>query len=93
MNVIQCYVPTSDSNDDDDEDRSYGSLQSILEKYSGKNLIIMMRNLNAKVGMDNNGYEDIMGRHGLGERNESAERSANLLASNQSVMGGIIFTH
>ncbi|VDP76753.1 unnamed protein product [Schistosoma curassoni] len=39
-----------------------------------------MGDLNAKVGMDNTGYEDIMGRHGLGERNENGERFANLRA-------------
>ncbi|VDO63652.1 unnamed protein product [Schistosoma margrebowiei] len=30
-----------------------------------------MGDLSAKVGMDNTGYEDIMGRHVLGERNEN----------------------
>ncbi|VDP61610.1 unnamed protein product, partial [Schistosoma curassoni] len=52
-----------------------------------------MRDLNAKVGIDNTGYEDIMGRHGLGERNENAERSANLCAFNKLVIGGPILPH
>ncbi|VDP30829.1 unnamed protein product [Schistosoma margrebowiei] len=50
MNIIQCYAPTNDSND-----------------------------------------EDIMGRHGLGERNENGERFANLCAFNKLVIGGTIF--
>ncbi|VDO59883.1 unnamed protein product [Schistosoma curassoni] len=33
-----------------------------------------MGDLNAKFGMNNKGYEDIMGRHELGERNENGER-------------------
>ncbi|VDP53977.1 unnamed protein product [Schistosoma margrebowiei] len=32
---------------------------------------ILMENFNAKVGTDNTGYQDIMGRHGQGERNEN----------------------
>ncbi|VDP00841.1 unnamed protein product, partial [Schistosoma margrebowiei] len=64
MNVIQCYAPTNDSNDDI-KDQSYERLQSIIEKCSRKDLTILMRDLNAKVGIDNTGYEDIMGRHGL----------------------------
>ncbi|VDP71516.1 unnamed protein product, partial [Schistosoma mattheei] len=68
MNIIQCYAPTNDSNDDI-KDQFYEWLQSIIEKYPGKDLTILIGDLNAKVGIDNTGYEDIMGRHGLGERN------------------------
>ncbi|VDO72766.1 unnamed protein product [Schistosoma margrebowiei] len=43
--------------------------------------------------MDNTGYEDNMGRHGLGERNENGEIFANLCAFNKLVTGGTIFPH
>ncbi|VDO87795.1 unnamed protein product [Schistosoma margrebowiei] len=36
-----------------------------------------MGDLNANVGIHNTRYEDIMGRHGLGERNENGETFAN----------------
>ncbi|CAI2734940.1 unnamed protein product [Schistosoma spindalis] len=52
-----------------------------------------MGDLNAKVEIDNTGYEEIMGRHGLGERNENGERFANLCAFNKLVIGGTIFPH
>ncbi|VDP53602.1 unnamed protein product, partial [Schistosoma curassoni] len=52
-----------------------------------------MGDLNAKVGIDNTGYEDIMGRYGLGQRNENGERFANLCAFNKLVIGGTIFPH
>ncbi|VDO65057.1 unnamed protein product [Schistosoma margrebowiei] len=68
-------------------------MQSIIEKCSTKNLTILMGDFNAKVGTDNIGYEDIMGRHGLGERNENGERSANVCAFNKLVIGGTIFPH
>ncbi|VDO58330.1 unnamed protein product [Schistosoma margrebowiei] len=38
--------------------------------------------LNAKVEMDDNGYEYIMGRHGLEEKNEAVGIQANLCALN-----------
>ncbi|VDP65847.1 unnamed protein product [Schistosoma curassoni] len=60
MNIIQCYVPTNDSNDDI-KDQFYEQLQSIIEKCPRKDLTIPMGDLNAKVGIDNTGYEDIMG--------------------------------
>ncbi|VDP54709.1 unnamed protein product [Schistosoma margrebowiei] len=90
MNIIQCYPPTNDSNDDI-EDQFYERLQSIIEKCPRKDLILM-GDLNAKVGIDNTEYED-MGRHGLGERNENGERFANLYAFNKLVIDGTIFPH
>lgn len=67
MNVIQYYVPTNYSSDED-KDQLYERFQSITVKCSRKNLTIQMGNLNGKVGMDNTGFEDIMGRNGLGEK-------------------------
>ncbi|VDP62938.1 unnamed protein product [Schistosoma curassoni] len=52
-----------------------------------------MGDLNAKDGMDNTGYEDIMRRHGLRERNANGERFANLCAFNKLIIGGTIFPH
>ncbi|VDO90247.1 unnamed protein product [Schistosoma mattheei] len=69
MNVIQRYAPTNYSSDED-EGQIYEWLQPIRAKYSGKDLTTLMGFLNAKVLMDNTGYEDIMGRHGLTGRKE-----------------------
>ena len=49
-----------------------------------------MGDFNAKIGMDNTGYEDIME---LGQTNENGERFADLCALNQLVIGGSIFPH
>ncbi|VDP53395.1 unnamed protein product [Schistosoma curassoni] len=92
MNVIQCYAPTDD-NKDDNKDQFYERLQPIIEKCPGKDLTILMGDLNVKVGIDNTGYEDIMGKHGLGERNGNGERFANLCAFNKLIIGGTIFPH
>ncbi|KAH9588046.1 Craniofacial development protein 2 [Schistosoma haematobium] len=64
MNVSQCYAPTNDINDDN-KDRFYERLQSTIAKCSRKDLNILMEDLNAKLGIDNTGYEDIMGQHRL----------------------------
>lgn len=70
MNVIQ-FCAINDSNGDKYE--FCGKLQSIIAKYPGKDPTILMGDLDAKVGMDNTGYEDNMGWHGLEERNENGE--------------------
>ncbi|VDP63336.1 unnamed protein product [Schistosoma mattheei] len=92
MNIIQFYAPNNDYNEDA-KDQFYDGLQSIGEKCPTKDPTILMGDLNAEVGMDNTRYEDIMGRHGLGERNENGERFANLCDFNKLVIGGTIFPH
>ncbi|CAH8564841.1 unnamed protein product [Schistosoma haematobium] len=92
INVIKCYEPTNDYNEDT-KDQFYNRLQSIIEKCPTKDLTILMGDFNAKVVTDNTRYEDIMRRHGLGERNENGDRFANLCAFNKLVIGGTIFPH
>ncbi|VDO85234.1 unnamed protein product [Schistosoma margrebowiei] len=90
MNIIQCYSSTNDSKDDI-KDQFYERLQSIIEKCPRNNLTSVMGDLNAKVGIDNTRYEDIIGRHGLEERNENGERFENLCAFNRLVTGSTIY--
>ncbi|VDP53567.1 unnamed protein product [Schistosoma margrebowiei] len=92
MNIIQCYAPTNDYNEDA-KYQFYNRLQSIVEKCQTKDLTTLMGDFNDKVGTDNIRYEDIMGRHGLGERNENCGRFANLCAFNKLVIGGTVFSH
>ncbi|VDO90476.1 unnamed protein product, partial [Schistosoma curassoni] len=92
MNIIQCYAPANDSNDDI-KDQFYERLKSTIDECPRKDLTILMGDLNTTVGIDDTEYEDIMGRHGLGQRNENEERFANLYAFNKLVIGGTIFPH
>lgn len=48
-----------------------------LNEVLRKRLYYSERGSNAKVGMDDARYEDIMKRYGLGERNETDERFTN----------------
>ena len=92
INIIQCYAPTNDS-DEEIKDGFYDRLQTIIQKYSERDITIVMGDLNAKIGSDNRGYERIIGKHGLGEMNENGERFADLCANNNLVIGGSVFPH
>jgi endonuclease/exonuclease/phosphatase family metal-dependent hydrolase len=92
LHVIQCYAPTNDK-EESKKEKFYTKLQSIVEKKRKRDIIIMMGDLNAKVGEDNSSFEEVMGKHGLGKMNENGEILANFCASNQLVIGGSIFQH
>ena len=89
LNIIQCYAPTNDA-EEEKKDDFYQQLQAVLDRRGTKDITILMGDFNAKIGMDNTGYEDIMGTHGLGQMNENGERFADLCALNQLVIGGSI---
>lgn len=63
MNFIRCYAPNNVSNEDD-EGQIYKSLHSIVEKYPGKKLTVLIRNLSVSVGIDTTLDGDILGRRG-----------------------------
>ena len=92
LNIIQCYAPTNDA-EEQKKDDFYQQLQAVLDRRGTKDITILMGDFNAKIGMDNTGYEEIMGTHGLGQMNENGERFADLCAQNQLVIGGSIFPH
>ena len=48
---------------------------------------------NAKIGTDNNGYEEIMGTQGVGEMNKNRERFVDTHTLNNITIGGSMFTH
>ena len=75
------------------KDDIYQQLQAVLDRRGAKDITILMGDFNAKIGMDNTGYEDITGTHGLGQIHENGERFADLCALNQLVIGGSIFQH
>ena len=52
-----------------------------------------MGDVNAKVGDDNEGYEHIIGRNGVGERNDNGERLVDFCGLNNLVVTGTIFPH
>ena len=92
MNVIQCYAPTNNS-EDQVKDQFYHRLQSVIDNFPERDISILMRDLNAKIGSDNIGYEEVMGQHGLGVMNDKGERLADLSALNKLVLGGSVFPH
>lgn len=92
LTIVQVYAPTNDAAEDDKEE-FYHALQDTLEKCNKHDMIIVMGDLNAKVGADNESREEIMGKQGVGDMNENGERLCDLCAFNGLVITGTLFHH
>ena len=92
LNIIQCYAPTNDKDEETRED-VYNKLQTLCDKLKENDMTILMGDLNAKIGSDNSGYEEVMGRQRLGKMNENGEMLADFCAFNNMIIGGSVFPH
>lgn len=92
LDVIQCYAPTNESEEEAKEE-FYNRLSTIVQGRPRRNIVILMGDLNAKIGSDNTGYEEVMGQQGVGEMNDNGERFADLCATTKLVIGGSFFQH
>ena len=92
MNVVQIYAPTNDALEEVKEG-FYNRLQEVTDKLPKKDVNIIMGDANAKVGDNNEGYEGVIGRHGIGKMNENGELFANFCSFNNYVIGGTVFPH
>ena len=90
MSIVQCYAPTN-YGDEVEKNLFYEQLQAELEKIPCHDVIIVMGDMNVKVGDDNLGIERTMGRHGCGTINNNGERRVDFCADNSMVIGGTFF--
>ncbi|GFO25062.1 phosphoethanolamine N-methyltransferase-like [Plakobranchus ocellatus] len=73
LNIIQVYAPTANSNDED-LDKFYNDLDTAKTQCKSQVPLIIMGDFNTKVSTEK--VDDIVGKHGLGIRNDRELRSA-----------------
>ncbi|PVD21686.1 hypothetical protein C0Q70_17485 [Pomacea canaliculata] len=56
-------------------------------------MLLIIGDLNAKVGSDNTCREHVMGKHGIGTINDNGERLADFCEENNLLIGGTLFQH
>jgi exonuclease III len=64
LTVIQCYGPT-EMTEKEKEEEFYQQLSETIATATKRDVIIVVGNMNAKVGSNNEGLEHVMGRHGM----------------------------
>ena len=71
ITIIQVYAPTSESIEED-IDFFYKDLGAAKNHCKSQDVVIIMGDFNAKVG--NERVDEVVGDHGLGQKNERGER-------------------
>ena len=92
LTAIQCYALTDDANDDE-KDKLYQVLNDTTAKMWKRDMVIVLGDMNAKIGRENKDHEETMGGEGCGERNENEQIPLDYCHSNNLTMGGSIFLH
>ena len=92
LSVLVCYTPTEDANAEV-KDAFYDQLQTAVESVHAHDMLLILGDLNAKVGSDNTGREHVMGKHGIGIINDNRERLADFCEENNLLIGGTLFQH
>ena len=93
VSIVQAYAPT-DPTEYGVKEEFYNKLQEVVNKMSRRDLVIVMGDMNAKVGNDNRNREHIMGKHGLAaEVSENGELFLEFCSINDLVIGGSMFPH
>ena len=72
LSRIQVYAPTSASSEEEIED-FYNDLEDAYKKCSNQDIVIVMYDLNSKVGGEHDPLQEIVGKHGLEERNDRGD--------------------
>lgn len=91
LTIIQVYAPTEQANPETKED-FYDALQQAVNNASRRDIIMIMGDLNAKVGGKSTN-SNVMGNEGIGEQNKNGEMLVDFCATNGLVIGGTLFPH
>ncbi|XP_025996626.2 uncharacterized protein LOC105203684 [Solenopsis invicta] len=92
LTIVQCYAPTEQAPLETKED-FYDQLSSTITNTPKGDILLLMGDLNAKVGSDNRGLEHIMGRCGMGTRNINGGLLQDLCLQHNLLIGGTLFPH
>ena len=92
ITIIQCYAPTNEA-DPQEKDDWYEQLQYTISKVPQHDVLMVIGDMNAKVGSDNTDLTQVMGTHDCGEMNDNGKRLVEFCMQNNCIIGGTIFPH
>jgi hypothetical protein len=90
LSIISAYAPTLPQSDEV-KDTFYDELSEAIGKVPASHKLLVMGDFNARVGSDHLSWEDIIGRHGVGNENSNGTRLLSLCAQNELCITNTFF--
>ena len=92
LSIIQVYAPTS-ANSEEEIEAFYNDLDDAYKQCDSQEMIVVMGDLNAKVGTEQDSQKVVVGQHGLGERNERGDLWVDWCTTHEQVIMNTWFQH
>ena len=67
VTLVMCYAPTN-TTEEEIKENYYAQLQTVVDKIPNRDMLIIMGDINTKVGSINTDREHEMGKHVIGQR-------------------------
>ena len=90
--VAACYAPTNDA-DEMVKERFYITLNSVSTDIPRQDMVIFAGDFNTKVSNDRSYCSEVLGPHGLDDRNENGAVLTDCASTNDLLIGEIQFCH
>lgn len=92
---ISSYAPTLEVSEKNPKEREefYNELERVIEDVSKRNICIIGGDQNAKTGLGNKEFPDVIGRYGKGEMNSGGRKLAEMLMRNEMILCNTMFPH
>ena len=90
VHIISAYAPTM-TNPDDVKARFYEDLHSVITSVPKTDKLILLGDLNARVGCDHKSWNGIIGKHGVGQCNSNGLLLLQLCAEHELLVTNTVF--
>ena len=90
MHIISAYAPTLTQSQEVRE-RFYHELNQILDKIPPHDKLLLLGDFNARVGTDHEGWEGVLGKHGVGNENSNGTALLSLCSQKELIITNTLF--
>ena len=88
--IISAYAPTLGSSDETKE-QFYSTLSDIIKDVPSSHKLLLLGDFNARVGMDYDSWENVIGKHGVGRENSNGTLLLSLCSQHNLMITNTIF--
>ena len=90
VHIISAYAPTA-SHGDATRDQFYDQLNQLLIDIPPTDKVLLLGDFNARVGKDHEGWEGVLGKHGVGVENQNGTTLLSFCSQNDLKITNTLF--